>query len=554
MKFAALTRLEGNVHRVGEIIGVLAKYGLADWVKGLNYSWIQNRIQSVDGQHIPNLKTEERVRLACTELGTTFIKLGQVLSTRPDLVGPEIAQELAHLQNAVPADPADAVRATIEAEFGQPPSTLFAEFNEAPLASASIAQVHVARLHSGEQVVVKVQHDGIVDKIMPDLDILAGLAELAEKHAPQLRPYQPVAVVRQFRRTLLRELDFTVERRNLEEFGEHFAEDATVHFPRAYAQFSTRRVLTMERLDGVLGTNPAALAASGADLNEFARRGANMYLQMIFRDAFYHADPHPGNLMLLPGGVVGVLDCGMVGRLDEELADGIDEMLVAVVTHNSSDLGEVILRLGSAPPATPRDQLRADLTDFVADYVGQSIQDMDLSGALNSLFEIIRRYNITLPAPFSLLLRTLVELEGTSRQLNPEFSLAEVFGPFYTTMVRRRLSVRRILARLQHAYRDWERLVESMPRDLGDVLKRVRDGTFSVHFDLRHIDPVINRLVFGVMTAALFVSSALLWSMKAPPTIAGISVFGGAGYLIAAYLGWRLLRAIKNSGDINSKK
>ena len=554
MKFAALTRLEGNVHRVGEIIGVLAKYGLADWVKGLNYSWIQNRIQSVDGQHIPNLKTEERVRLACTELGTTFIKLGQVLSTRPDLVGPEIAQELAHLQNAVPADPADAVRATIEAEFGQPPSTLFAEFNEAPLASASIAQVHVARLHSGEQVVVKVQHDGIVDKIMPDLDILAGLAELAEKHAPQLRPYQPVAVVRQFRRTLLRELDFTVERRNLEEFGEHFAEDATVHFPRAYAQFSTRRVLTMERLDGVLGTNPAALAASGADLNEFARRGANMYLQMIFRDAFYHADPHPGNLMLLPGGVVGVLDCGMVGRLDEELADGIDEMLVAVVTHNSSDLGEVILRLGSAPPATPRDQLRADLTDFVADYVGQSIQDMDLSGALNSLFEIIRRYNITLPAPFSLLLRTLVELEGTSRQLNPEFSLAEVFGPFYTTMVRRRLSVRRILARLQHAYRDWERLVESMPRDLGDVLKRVRDGTFSVHLDLRHIDPVINRLVLGVMTAALFVGSSLLWSMKAPPTIAGVSVFGGAGYLMAAYLGWRLLRAIKKSGDINSKK
>src|ERR1035437_5969359 len=472
MKFAALTRLEGNVHRVGEIIGVLAKYGLADWVKSLNYSWIQDRIQSVDGQHILNLKTEERARLACIELGTTFIKLGQVLSTRPDLVGPEMARELAHLQTAAPADPPDTVRATIEAEFGQPLSNLFAEFAEAPLASASIAQVHLARLHSGEQVVVKVQHAGIADKIMPDLDILAGLA----------------------------------------------------------------------------------VATPGADLNEFARRGANMYLQMIFRDAFYHADPHPGNLMLLPGGVIGVIDCGMVGRLDEELAEGIDEMLMAVVTHNSGDLGEVILRLGSAPPATPRDQLRADLSDFVADYVGQSIQDMDLSGVLNSLLEIIRRYNITLPPPFSLLLRTLVELEGSALQLSPEFSLAEVFGPFYSTMIRRRLSVRRILGRLQHAYRDWERLVESLPRDLGDVLKRVRDGTFSVHLDLRHIDPVINRLVLGVMTAALFVGSSLLWSMKAPPAIAGISVFGGAGYLMAAYLGWRLLRAIKKSGDINSNR
>ncbi|MGO8926409.1 MAG: ABC1 kinase family protein [Limisphaerales bacterium] len=554
MKFAALTRLEGNVHRVGEIIGVLAKYGLADWVKGLKLSWIQERIQSVDGQPIPNLKTEERVRLAFTELGTTFIKLGQMLSTRPDLVGPELARELAHLQTAVPADPPDTVRATVEAEFGKPPNSLFAEFEDAPSASASIAQVHLARLHSGEQVVVKVQHAGIAEKIMPDLDILAGLAELAEKHAPRTRLYQPVAVVRHFRQTLLRELDFTVERRNLDEFAEHFAQDPTVHFPRAYAQFSTRRVLTMERMEGILGTDSAALAASGADLNEFARRGANMYLQMIFRDAFYHADPHPGNLMLLPGGVVGVLDCGMVGRLDEELAEGIEEMLMAVVTHNSVDLGDILLRLGSAPPATPRDQLRADLTDFVADYVGQSIQDMDLSGAVNSLFEIIRRYNITLPPPLSLLLRTLVELEGTAQRLSPEFSLAEVFRPFYTTMVRRRLSVRRILGRLQHAYRDWERLVELLPRDLGEVLQRLRDGTFSVHFDLRHIDPVINRLVLGVMTAALFVGSSLLWSMKAAPVIAGVSVFGAAGYLMAAYFGWRLLRAIKKSGDINSKK
>ena len=296
------------------------------------------------------------------------------------------------------------------------------------------------------------------------------------------------------------------------------------------------------------------MSMSGADLTEFARRGASMYLQMIFRDAFYHADPHPGNLMLLPGGVVGVLDCGMVGRLDEELAEAIEDMLMAVVNPSSTDLAEILLRLGSAPPSTPRDQLRADVTDFVADYTGQSIQDMDLSGALNSVLEIIRRYNITLPPPISLLLRTLVELEGTAQQLSPSFSLAEVIRPFYTTMIRRRLSPRRILGRLQHAYRDWERLVEALPRDFGDVLKRVRDGTFSVHLDHRHLDPVINRLVLGVVTAALFVGSSLLWSMKAPPTLVGVSIFGAAGYLMAVYLGWRLLRAIKKSGDISSKK
>ena len=440
MKFNALARIERNARRAGEILGVLAKYGLADWVKGLNYSWIQERIQSYDGQRIPDLNIEERVRLAFTELGTTFIKLGQVLSTRPDLVGPEIARELAHLQANAPADPPEMVRATIEAEFGKPVSALFAQFDDTPLASASIAQVHRARLHTGEEVVVKVQHAGIADKIMPDLDILAGLAELAEKHVAQVRLYQPVrwsassgarccaswtsrssgATWRSLRATLPMNLPCIS--------------------PTPIRLLSTRRVLTMEWLDGILGNNPAALAASGADLNEFARHGATMYLQMIFRDAFYHADPHPGNLMLLPGGVVGVLDCGMVGRLDEELAEAIEDMLMAVVNPSSADLAEILLRLGSAPPNTPRDLLRADVTDFVTDYTRQSIQEMDLGGALNSLFEIVRRYNITLPAPLSLLLRTLVELEGTAQQLSPEFSLAEVIRPFYTTMVRRRLS------------------------------------------------------------------------------------------------------------------
>jgi ubiquinone biosynthesis protein len=554
MKHTALTRLERNVRRAGEIVGVLAKYGLADWVKDLDYHWIQERIKSLDGQRIPDLKIEERVRLAFTELGTTFIKLGQMLGTRPDLIGPEMARELADLQTAVPADPPDTVRATIEAEFGRPLGESFAQFSDAPLASASIAQVHVARLHSGEQVVVKVRHAAIEDKIMPDLDILTDLAGWAEKHVSQTRRYQPATVARQFRRTLLRELDFTFERRNLEEFAEHFAQDNTVHFPHTYTEYSRRRVLTMERLEGILGTDSAALVASGADLDELARRGANMYLQMIFRDAFYHADPHPGNLMLLPGGVVGVLDCGMTGRLDEEMAEGLDEMLMAIINHNSADLAYVILRLGSAPPGTPHDQLRADLTDFVADFVGQSIQDLDLGSVLSSFFEIIRSYNITLPPALSLLLRTLIELEGTAQRLSPSFNLAEVFRPFYTTMVSQRLSVRRILGRLQHAYHDWERLAQSVPRDLNDVLKRVREGTFSIHLDHRHIHPVINRLVLGMMTAALFVSSALLWSMKAPPMIGGVSALGGAGYIVGAYLGWRLLRAIRKTGDIDPKE
>ena len=266
----ALTRLERNIRRTGEIIGVLTKYGLADWFKGLNYPWIQERIKSSSGQPISGLSIEKRVRLAFTDLGVTFIKLGQMLSTRPDLIGPEMAGELAHLQISVPADPPDVVRSTIEAEFGEPLSALFAEFSDAPLASASIAQVHLARLHSGEKVVVKVQHDAIVEKIARDLDILAELAGWVENHVSPIRRYQPTVIFRQFRRTLLRELNFTYEYRNLEEFRRNFAQDDTVRFPRPYVEYSGRRVLTMERLEGILGSDPEALLASGADLTELA--------------------------------------------------------------------------------------------------------------------------------------------------------------------------------------------------------------------------------------------------------------------------------------------
>ncbi len=554
MKLDTLTRIERNARRVGEILAVLVKYGLADWVKGLNYSWIEQRIKSVDGQHIPDLKVEERVRLAFSELGTTYIKLGQMLSTRPDLVGSAMADELTQLQSNTPSDPIEVARSTIEAGLGQPLEVLFRTFESEPMASASIAQVHRAQLPSGEHVVVKVQHAGISSRILADLEILAGLAELAEKHAPQLRPYQPVAVVRQFRRTLLRELDFTYERRNLEEFARRFADDETVHFPKTYPEVCGRRVLTMELLDGILGNDSKALASSAGELGEVAWRGANMYLQMIFRDGFYHADPHPGNLMLLEGGVLGVLDCGMTGRLDEELAEAVEEMLVSAVDGNSADLADILLRLGSAPPETPRDRLRADVADFVADYAGQPIQDLDISGLLNSMIEIIRRYHITLPPSLPLLLRTLVQLEGTAQKFSPEFSLAEVLRPFYTQMITRRFSGKRILGRLRRAYRDWERLAEAMPRDMVDILKRVRQGTFSVHLDHRHLDPVINRVVLGMMTSALMLGSSLLWSMKAPPLVHGISVFGIGGYAGSLYLGWRLLRAVKKSGDVNSEE
>ena len=553
MRIESILALESNATRLAFIIRILAKYGLADWLSGLDYKWLQEKFKSFDGQRLKDLKTPERIRLALIELGSTYIKLGQILSTRPDLIGPELAAELSKLQSQTVSDSPDLIRQVFVEEFGRPPEEVFREFDPEPLASASIAQVHRAVLPTGEEVAVKVQHADLAPWINSDLDILHGLAELAEKHSSVLRLYQPVATARQFARVLRRELDFTNERRNLEQFARNFEFDDTVEFPAVHTDYCTRRILTMERLHGLPVTDLEGLRKSGRDLNEFARRGAIMYLNMIFRDGFYHADPHPGNVMMLEENVVGVLDCGMVGRLDENLKEQVEDLLLAAVEQDPGRLCDTVLRSGAAPPDCNRDELRGDLADLLHDYVGQSLKEFDLSGALNGLAGVICRHHIVLPAPLSMLIKVLVMLEGTSHRLDPSFSLVDLMQPFYARTVRQRVAPRRFWRRLNKAARDWARFLDNLPRDLSDIVTRVRSGTFHVHLEHRRIESAANRLVVGILTAALFLGSSLLWSRQAPPLIWGISVFGVGGYMASVWLGFRLLFAVRKTGNIRNK-
>lgn len=553
MELNPLAKHQRDFGRVAEIMKALVRYGLADWMRPLPFASLQQFFTSREGDVIAEAPMSVRVRLVLTELGPTFIKLGQVLSTRPDLIGVELAEELSKLQSSTPPDPPEAIREVIIEDLGRAPEEIFATYDSHAFASASIAQVHHATLKTGEAVVLKVRKPGIQRKVEADLSILAWLAEMSEVHAPQSKQYEPVALVRQFERTLMHELDFNHERRNIEEFTRRFIGDPTVRFPRAYAEYSSKRVLTMERLDGIPGNDRESLQASGADLNAFALRGANMYMAMIFRDSFYHADPHPGNLMLMPGGVVGVLDCGMAGRLDERLRDEVENLVLAVGQADVLALADAVCRLGSVSAGADHDQLIAELSDFVADYASQSISELDVSEALSALTRIIRHHHVVLPPGVSLLLRTLVLLEGTSQLLSPKFSLGEVIQPFYRRAIKRRFAPKRMLLRLQRTFRDWDLLFQALPRDLGDALQRIRTGNFQVHLDHRHLDHVINRLVMGIIMASMFLGSSLLWSMKAPPVVWDISIFGAAGYVISLYLGWRLYRAIRKSGSIDSK-
>jgi ubiquinone biosynthesis protein len=379
------------------------------------------------------------------------------------------------------------------------------------------------------------------------------LAELLENHSPALRTYQPLAVVRQFRRTLLRELDFSYERQNLEEFGRNFADEPTVCIPEVFSDLCSHQVVTMEHLEGIIGADTETLQRSGEDLGEFAKRGANMYLEMVFRDGFYHADPHPGNLMLLPGNVVGVIDCGMVGRIDEDLRDEVEALLLGIVENDSNLVSEQVLRLGAVPPDCEREKLRADLQDFMADYTGHPLNEIHVGAALSNLVEIIRGHHIVLPPALALLLKTIIVLEGTSRRFSPDVSLTELMQPYCSRLMLRRLSPSRIAKRARRTFRVWDRLLTALPRDLTDLLARFRDGSLTVHLDHRHLDPIVNRLVLGILTAAVFLGSSELWSREAKPLIYGVSIFGAIGYAISLFLGWRLMRAIRKSGNIQSK-
>ena len=300
IKISSIPQIYRNVKRWTEILSVLSKYGLADWISRLNIDFAKDQFKAKEGEAIARQPHETRLRLALTDLGPTFIKLGQLLSTRADLVGVELADELKKLQADVPADPFSSVRGTVESELVQPIEDVFAEFDEEPIASASIGQVHRARLKSGERVVVKVQHAGIEKVIRDDLEILAGVAQLAE-HLPEFKPYRPVATVAEMSRTLRRELDFGREERNLYQFAGLLADNPAVRIPKPHTEICTARVLTMDMIEGVKLANTDELIAAGFDPEEVARRGAELYLEMIFKHGFFHADPHPGNIVLLPG-------------------------------------------------------------------------------------------------------------------------------------------------------------------------------------------------------------------------------------------------------------
>lgn len=562
MRFTSLPRYYRNLKRWREIILVLRKYGLADWLSRLPLDFIRDWIKDDHGVPLSSYSHEARVRMALTDLGPTFIKLGQVLSLRPDLVGSDLANELRSLQSHVPGDSEQSVRHVVEHDLQKPMSELFASFDWTPLASASIGQAHTATLHDGTSVIVKVQHANIRQKIVEDLEVIAGLASLAQG-IRDLSVWQPKNIVDQLARQLKRELSFSQEQANLLMLGQALHEVKGLVIPKPFVTHSSPHVLTMERVDG-RSINEIGDTTLFPDLDReaLARKISEIYVAMIFAHGHYHADPHPGNILVQPDGTVGLLDFGMVGRIDEKLRADIEEMLWAVAVRDSALLTSLVKRVGKAPSDIDESALSEDISDLIAIYGNQPIDRIDLASALNDATDILHRHRVILPSQLGVLIKTLVTLQGTISQTSPHFSLLQVIEPMFRKLWWNRYSPRRQARRLRRMAVELESLIEKLPAQISSVMEIVQAGKLDVHLSHRGLSPSINRLVLGLLTSSLLLGSSVLMAYKVPPLLfigggpfglQDLSMIGFLGFIFSFLVAFRIIRAINKSGHLDTQ-
>ncbi|RLP72324.1 AarF/ABC1/UbiB kinase family protein [Mycetocola manganoxydans] len=488
-----------------------------------------------------------RLRLVLEELGPTFVKLGQLLSTRPDLLPPAYILELSKLQDAAPPVPIDAIAEAIRAELGDDPSRVFATFDDKPLASASIGQAHTATLPDGTQVVVKIRRPDAVRMVNEDLEILRNLAERASRLWAPARTYNVRGLVQEFSDTLRGELDYLREAKNAERFADNFESRADVAIPRVFWDTTTSRVLTLERVSGIRISDVQALDAAGVDRPLLAQTGAQLVLRMVFEDGFFHADPHPGNLFVQPDGSITLIDFGMVGELDPELRDRFVDFLVAFTRRQPGDLADALLDISVTTSGADRDQLRERMASFVADYSNKTLSEIKFARLATVLLTIVRQQKLQLPREVALMFKVLIMVEGIGVQLNPDFDLMGVLTPYVRKLLRERLSVAALSQRMYRASSDAGALMLELPTRLRRILERTDRSGVEVHLRAAELEPLMtraerigNRLVAGLIAAALIngvgelVVSERRWRPWSNSLLgAGVTVVGSlSGYLL----------------------
>lgn len=550
-----------HLSRYQEILKVFVKYGFWDVVTKIKIGLIPDLTKKVlpqiEKKELAILGTPVRLRMAFEELGTTFIKLGQMLSLRPDLIPPEIAQEFSKLQDDVAAEPFENIEPNLEKEYNGTLSTIFSEFDKIPIAAASMAQVYKAKLESGEIVAVKVLRSNLKQKIATDVDILSNLAQLLEKHIPESKLYDPVGIVKEFNKTISKEQNLMLEGRNIDTFRRYAKHEPTLKIPIVYWDYCTKKILVIEFIDGIKISEIDAMDEKGIDRKEVAKNGAKTLLKQIFEYGFFHADPHPGNLFVLPGNIIAPIDFGMMGRIDEEMKKNLLDVLRGLVDKDAYRITRVLLKIGLLEDQVNSRALERDILDFIDRYYGIPLNQLDAAIPLNEFMELIREYQIKLPADLVMMGKALVISEATGVKLYPEFNLFELLIPYARSAFFDSLNPLNQYKNILHIIEQSSDLLKGLPEDLQYLLFKLKNDNIKINLEHQGLDNLTkemdrssNRISFALVIAAIIIASSLVIQIDKGPMLFDYPVFGLMGYILASVLGIWLLIGILKSGKL----
>ena len=558
-KLGAIGRTYRHLNRYQRILRVLFKYGFNDLVDRLHIDqYLESGLQMINRkprEQIARLSRPERLRLVFEELGPTFIKLGQLLSTRPDLIPAEYLDELARLQDEVPPFSLAEVHAIFREELGRSPDEVFHYFDAEPLAAASIGQVHRARLDSGAEVVVKVQRPDIENVIAVDLEILAHIAGLMEQYLEEVQGHRPTAIVQEFARSLSREIDFAVELANIQRFARQFERNPAIHVPLVYPELSTQRVLVMEYVLGIKASMTTQLREQGYDLPLIAERGATLVMEQIFVHGFFHADPHPGNVFILPDNVVCFIDFGQMGRLSRKDREDFTDLVLDLVAGDERTIVDGVLQVTVQLGEVDREALGRDLGSLMDLYLYRPLDELEAGRILQDLLDLVTRHKLTFKPAFYQMMKALSTVEGVGLMLDPKLELIRLARPFMRRIRLERMRPARLAEEIARTGSGYLQLLRELPEELRAILRQLRGGRMRIEFEHHGLqalgaalDRVSNRIAFAIVLAALIVGSSLIVLSDIPPHWHDIPVIGLLGFLVAGIMGFWLLLSIIRHG------
>ncbi len=560
-KIGVVGRTYRHLARYRQILTVFFKYGFGDLIELLKIEqYIEIGLQLISKNRrnrLEKLSRAERVRMACEELGPTYIKFGQILSTRPDLVPVDFIKELSKLQDSVPSSPFSEVSRIIESELGAPPEAIFDYFEKTPIASASIGQVYKATLKDGEAVAVKVQRPGIRKIIEVDLEIMLHLATLMERHVEEMSLHQPVKIVEEFARTLEKEIDYTTEATNMERIAHNFLNDLTIYVPKVFRETTTESILTTEFVEGIKVSEIDRLEKAGLDRKLITVRGADIVLKQIIKHGFFHADPHPGNIFVLPNNVICLLDFGMTGSVDRRTREDFIDLAESVVNRNESRATQVLLKLTYWEEDPDIRLLEKDVADFMGQHLYKPLKDIKIGKLLNNLLEMAFQHRLRIAPDIFLMLKAFSAIEGVGLMLDPEFDMIKQAAPFIKEVKLARLSPQRITGDIFRLAIELFQFVENFPKDILSITRLIKQQKLSLNLEYKGLDKMLstydqisNRISFSIIIAALIIGSAIVIMAKVPPLFYNISLIGIVGFLAAAIMGIWLLIAIVRKGRL----